>query len=133
MKWGAALGGPDQLKIAFEALEPQLKREHQLRLKQMEAQHRTAELKMQAELALRAHRFHMTSLIVGAVLSVTMLAAGVYVAKDVWWLAAILCGPSLIALAKIVVLRRSDPGDMAAVAAAARGAMGAATQGQPPI
>ncbi|MGW9029137.1 hypothetical protein ACWGQ5_34410 [Streptomyces sp. NPDC055722] len=132
MKWGAALGGPEQLKVAFEALEPQLKREHQIRLKQLEAQKHAAERKARAEREIRQHKFRVTSLIVGAIMSVAMLGAGVYVAKDVWWLAMVLCGPSLIAILKIIVLWRSDPGDMSAVAAAAKGAMSAASQAQPP-
>ncbi|MCW7940837.1 hypothetical protein AAW14_00005 [Streptomyces hygroscopicus] len=132
MKWGAALGGPEQLKVAFEALEPQLKREHQIRLKQLEAQKQAAEREARAEREIRQYKLRMTSLIVGAVMSVAMLGAGVYVAKDVWWLAMVLCGPSLIAILKIIVLRRSDAGDMAAVAAAAKGATSAASQAQPP-
>ncbi|MFI1537732.1 hypothetical protein [Streptomyces anandii] len=67
----------------------------------------------------------------GAILSAAMLGAGVYVAKDNWSLAPLLCGPSLIAMAKIIFLRRSDPGDMAAVGAAARNSTNAASQGQP--
>lgn len=142
MKWGAALGGPDQLKVAFEALEPQLKREHQIRLKQLDAQQKAVEARVLAEREVaernaradrevRQHRFRMASLVVGAVISIAMLGAGVYVAKDVWWLAMVLCGPSLIAILKIVVLRRSDAGDMAAVAAAAKTATNAASQAQP--
>lgn len=133
MKWGAALGGPEQLKVAFEALEPQLKREHQVRLKQLEAQRQTAERLVRADREFRQHRFRMTSLIVGAVMCIAMLGAGVYVAKDVWWLAMLLCGPSLIAILKIIVLRRSDSSDMSAVATAAKGAMNAASQAQPPL
>lgn len=133
MKWGAALGGPEQLKVALVALEPQLKREHQIRLKQLEAQKQTAERKARTEREIRQHKFRMTSLIVGAAMSVAMLGAGVYVAKDVWWLAMLLCGPSLIAILKIVVLRRSDSSDMSAVTAAARNATNAASQAQPPV
>ncbi|MGW2933969.1 hypothetical protein ACWDA7_19440 [Streptomyces sp. NPDC001156] len=143
MKWGAALGGPEQLKVAFEALEPQLKREHQVRLKQLEREHQVrlkqleaqkhaAERKARAEREIRQYKFRVTSLIVGAIMSVAMLGAGVYVAKDVWWLAMVLCGPSLIAILKIIVLRRSDPGDISAVTAAAKGAMSAASQAHPP-
>jgi hypothetical protein len=117
MKWGAALGGPEQLKVAFAALEPQLKREHQIRLKQLELQREAAERKAREARERRLHTFRMASLYAGAVISVAMLCAGVYVARNVWWLATLLCGPSLIALVKIFVLRRSDSGDMAAVAA----------------
>ncbi|MDQ0601941.1 hypothetical protein QF037_006286 [Streptomyces canus] len=133
MKWGAALGGPDQLKVALEALEPQLKREHQIRLRQLDAQRQAAERKARSEREVRQHRFRMASLIVGGLMSIAMLGAGVYVARDVWWLAMVLCGPSLIAILKIVVLRRSEASDMTAVAAAARGATNAAAQAQPPI
>jgi hypothetical protein len=66
-------------------------------------------------------------------MSIAMLGAGVYVAKDVWWLAMLLCGPSLIAIMKIVILRRSDPSDMSTVAAAAKAATTAASQAQPPL
>ncbi|MGV9313774.1 hypothetical protein ACWDR0_16525 [Streptomyces sp. NPDC003691] len=143
MKWGAALGGPEQLKIAFEALEPQLKREHQIRLKQIEVRREAArqeaadaraaaELAADAEREQRRHSFRMASLYAGVTVSVAMLGAGVYVARDVWWLAVLLCGPSLIALAKIFVLRRSDAGDVRAVGRAARDATAAAAQAQPP-
>lgn len=143
MKWGSALGGPEKLKIAFEALEPQLKREHQIRLRQLELQRETAQriaanAKAAAELDARSardgrqHTFRMVSLCAGVVVSVAMLGAGVYVAKDVWWLATLLCGPSLVALAKIFVLRKSDSGDMKAVSHGARDAINAAIQAQPP-
>ncbi|WP_078971360.1 hypothetical protein [Streptomyces chattanoogensis] len=143
MKWGAALGGPEQLKVALEALEPQLKREHQIRLRQLELQRestqraaaaatRAAERKNREIRERRQHAFQMTSLYAGAVVSVAMLGAGVYIAKEVWWLATLLCGPSLIALAKIFVLRRSDTADMKAVARSARTATNAAAQAQPP-
>lgn len=133
IKWGAALGGPDQLKVAFEALEPQLKREHQIRLKQLDAQRQADEREARAQREIRQHRFRMASLMVGGGMSIAMLAAGVYVAKDVWWLAMVLCGPSLIALLKIIVLRRSDASDMNAVTVAARSATNAASQAQPPV
>jgi hypothetical protein len=66
------------------------------------------------------------------VISVAMLGAGIYVAKDVWWFAIMLCGPSLIAMGKLYVLRRSDAEDMRAVSRGARGATSAAGQAQPP-
>ncbi|MER7916509.1 MULTISPECIES: hypothetical protein [unclassified Streptomyces] len=143
MKRGAALGGPEQLKIAFEALEPQLKREHQLRLRQIDSQRedrrraaeeatRTAEHSFREARERRQHTFRMASLCAGAIVSVAMLGAGVYIARDVWWLATLLCGPSLIALVKIFVLRRGDTDDMRTVARAARNVTNAAAQAQPP-
>ncbi|MGW7646916.1 hypothetical protein [Streptomyces bobili] len=53
-------------------------------------------------------------------------------ARDSWWLSTLLCGPSLLALVKIFVLRRSDSSDMAAVAGAARRSTNAGTPQQPP-
>ncbi|KPC95453.1 hypothetical protein ADL27_09055, partial [Streptomyces sp. NRRL F-6602] len=35
MRWGQALNNPDQLKIALEAVEPQLRREYQLQRMQI--------------------------------------------------------------------------------------------------
>ncbi|MDT0319996.1 hypothetical protein [Streptomyces millisiae] len=144
MKWGAALGGPEQLKVAFEALEPQLKREHQIRLRQLDMQREAAaradeKAEAAAERAARAvrekrqHALWMTGLYVGAAISVAMLAAGVYVARDVWWLAIMLCGPSLVAMGKLYVLRRGDAEDTRAVSQGARSATSAAGQAaQPP-
>ncbi|MFI1400544.1 hypothetical protein [Streptomyces sp. NPDC020681] len=143
MKWGAALGGPEKLKIAFEALEPQLKREHQIRLKQLEMQREaaereaantkaTADREAREAQAKRQHVLRMTGLCVGAVISVVMLGAGIYVSKDVWWLAILLCGPSLLAMGKLYVLRRSDAEDMKDLSLSARGATNAAGQAQPP-
>ncbi|MDH2388183.1 hypothetical protein QCN29_05135 [Streptomyces sp. HNM0663] len=126
MKWGQALGGPEQLKVALEALEPQLKREHQLHLKQLDIRAKQAERRYQ-------HRFRMTSLIVGAVMSVAMLSGGVYVAKDAWWLSTLLCGPSMIGMALIIILRRHDANAMKAISEAARRSTDAVGQAQPPV
>jgi len=133
MKWGQALGGPEQLKIALEALEPQLQREHQMRLKRMEMLPVKHEQEIREAQDRRQHYFKMTSLVVGAVLSVAMLAGGVYVAKDAWWLAGLLCGPSMIGMALIVILRRHDVTVAKAVADAARRSLNAAGGAQPPV
>ncbi|MEU0656076.1 hypothetical protein ABZ485_28060 [Streptomyces albogriseolus] len=136
MQWGQALGGPEQLKIAFEALEPQLRREHEIRLKQLEAQAKKAENAARAAREKRQHRLRMTSLLVGAVISIAMLAGGIYVAKDAWWLATLLCGPSLIGMMLIIVLRRHDAEIMRGIADAARrstNAAGQANQPPPPV
>ncbi|MFF0067205.1 hypothetical protein ACFYRC_38060 [Streptomyces sp. NPDC005279] len=133
VKWGAALGGPEHLKVALQALEPQLKREHQLRLKQLEIQREASERQASGARERRHHVFRMTGLYLGAVISVAMLSAGIYVAQDVWWLATLLCGPSLIAMGKIFVLRRSDADDMTAISRGARASTNAAAQAQPPV
>ena len=61
------------------------------------------------------HVYRMSGLIAGVVLSLALLGAGVVVAPEQPWLAAGLCGPSLLALVKVFVLRRSDAADMTAV------------------
>ncbi|GAA4326383.1 hypothetical protein GCM10023086_53900 [Streptomyces venetus] len=143
MRWGAALGGPEKLKIAFEALEPQLKREHQLRLKQLDMQREAtaraeenareaAERMVRLAQQKRQHALRMTGLWLGAGVSFAMLVAGVYVARDMWWLSLFLWGPSLLAMAKLYTLRRSDPGDMQAVTLGMRSAANAAQQAPPP-
>ncbi|MFJ2807852.1 hypothetical protein [Kitasatospora sp. NPDC087271] len=128
-RWGEAVG-PEKLKIALQALEPQLKREHEARMRRMddlrareerrasaddvEAKRSAALEKMKAELALResdrrrTHVYRMSGMIAGVVLSLALLGAAVAVAPTQPWLASALSGPSLIALAKIFVLRRDD-------------------------
>lgn len=132
MKWGQALGSPEQLKIALEALEPQLQREHQIRMKQLEMQAVKTEHEARDKRDKRQNKFKTVSLIIGAVISVAMLGAGVYVAKDAGWLATLLCGPSLIGMALIIILRRHDAAAIKAVADAARRSTNAAGQSQPP-
>ncbi|MFH9663601.1 hypothetical protein ACH4NF_35600 [Streptomyces sp. NPDC017248] len=144
MKWGAALGGPEKLEVALRALEPQLKREHQMRLRQLENQRAQAEIEaatiketVEREAAAakadaerqardaerrRKHAFRIYTLIASVLLSLSMLAAGVWVAPDQPWLAIALCGPSLLSLAKLFLTQRSDPADMQAVGRAARDA-----------
>lgn len=117
--------GPEHLSAAMQSLEPELRRSHRERMAQMQFQHEERQQQ-------RLHRRHMIDLTVGAVISMAMLGAGVYVAADTWWLATLLCGPSLLALAKVFVLRRSDPGDMRHLSRAARTAMNAAGQAQTP-
>ncbi|AZM56298.1 hypothetical protein DMA15_29965 [Streptomyces sp. WAC 01529] len=77
----------------------------------------------------------MQCAIIGATIAVAMLGAGVYVAQDAWRLATLLCGPSLLALGKIFVLRRSDPDDRKADGRATRSSTAAAEQAQqqPPV
>ncbi|MEU1515687.1 hypothetical protein ABZ490_26680 [Streptomyces sp. NPDC005811] len=143
MKWGAALGGPEKLKIALEALEPQLKREHQIRLRQLDMQRdatvraeenakAAADGMLRLEREKRLHALRMTGLYLSAVISVAMLVVGVYVAKDMWWLSLFLWGPSLVAMGKLYALRRSDPDDMKALSLGTRTATNAAQQPLPP-
>ncbi|WLQ53684.1 hypothetical protein P8A21_39740 (plasmid) [Streptomyces poriferorum] len=130
--WGAALGGPANLDVALKALEPQLRREHKERMMRLEMQRQESERGSHERRERRAHHQHIAGLIVGAVIAISMLGAGVYVAPESPWLATVMCGPSLLALAKVFVLRRSDVGDMTAVGRAARTSTNAAGQAQPP-
>lgn len=131
MKWGSALG-PDNLEVALKALEPELRRHHKERMTRLTLQREAAQQAGQERSEERAHKRHVAGLVAGVYVAVAMLSAGVYVAKDAWWLAVVLCGPSLLALAKVFVLRRSDASDMTAVAQAARTSTNAAGQGPPP-
>ncbi|MET7693864.1 hypothetical protein ABZT06_38865 [Streptomyces sp. NPDC005483] len=119
------------LAVAMSAMEPSLRREHRERMARLDLQREAAQQQQTERQQRRAHRRHVAELIVGAVVALAMLGGGVYVAPDSWWLSTLLCGPSLLALVKIFVLRRSDPGDMAAVAGAARSSTNAGTP--PPV
>ncbi|QCX74329.1 hypothetical protein C9F11_03130 [Streptomyces sp. YIM 121038] len=147
MKWGAALGGPEKLEVAFKALEPQLKREHQVQLRQLDNQRAEAERQHAARQAeaerrhaarqaeaerRRNHTYRMSGLISGVLLSLSMLAGGVMIAPEQPWLAAALCGPSLLALVKVFVLQRSDRGDMKGVTRASQDAAAASAPPSPP-
>jgi hypothetical protein len=123
---------PAHLTAALSALEPSLKREHRERLARLEALHVSEERQYTERQQQREHKLHMATLITGATVALAMMAGGVYVAADAWWLSILLCGPSLLALAKVFVLKRSDPGDMDAVTRAGRTATNAAGQAQPP-
>ncbi|GAA2616794.1 hypothetical protein GCM10010304_82980 [Streptomyces roseoviolaceus] len=124
--------GADQLKAALEAMEPELSREHRLLMQRLKMQRDAEQRQHEERREQRAHRRQLTEVIVGAVLALAMLGAGVYVAADSPWLATLLCGPSLLALAKVFVLRRSEPDDMKYVSRASRSSTNAAGNTQPP-
>ncbi|MGW4359615.1 hypothetical protein ACWEKU_12805 [Streptomyces californicus] len=122
--------GAEQLKAALEATEPELRREHRLLMARLEMQREAEQRRHEERREQRAHKRQMAEVIVGV--AVAMLGAGVYVAPRSWWLATQLCGPSLLALAKVFVLRRSDPEDMKYLSIAARSSTSAGSQAQPP-
>ncbi|MER7514024.1 hypothetical protein ABTX82_37765 [Streptomyces lavendulae] len=141
-QWGARLD-PPQLEVALKALEPQLRREHKERLLRLEMQRDVADRDSQekrdtSERAAwesreeRSHKRYLATLMTGGIVAIAMLGAGVAVAQDQWWLSILLCGPSLIALSKIIFLRRSDDYDMKAVLGSTRTGINAAGQTQPP-
>ncbi|MDQ7909048.1 hypothetical protein RB614_31445 [Phytohabitans sp. ZYX-F-186] len=92
----------DELQAALRALEPELCREHEWRL-------RSAQLKHEESQARRAHVLYLVGLGAGFLVSMTMLTGAVIVGVHGQpWLAAALSGPSVIALTTLFVLRRSD-------------------------
>ncbi|MET7720665.1 hypothetical protein [Streptomyces mirabilis] len=120
------------LSAALSAMEPSLRREHRERLTRMQMQREAAQQSLDEKHRARAHQVHMTQLICGTVLALAMLGGGIYVAREAWWLATLLCGPSLLALSKVFILGRSDPDDMKHVSVAAQMSTKSAEQGQPP-
>ncbi|MFC7264212.1 hypothetical protein [Streptomyces lutosisoli] len=102
--------------MALKVLNPQLEREHKLQIEQMKISAQSAQ-------GLREFRIQVYSLWAGLLISLGMLGASVYVAvNDQPWLALAFSGPSLLALTKIFVLRRSDSYDMSAVVRSQRAA-----------
>lgn len=110
----------EHLQAALHALEPELARNHALRM----AEQKTAErlelealrLKAGEEAARRSHSLFLTGLIAGFVLSAGMLAGAIIVGVNGHTgLASLLSGPSLIALASLFVLRRTDSNQTRAV------------------
>ncbi|MGW7260505.1 hypothetical protein [Streptomyces sp. NPDC054834] len=124
--------GAEQLGVALRAMEPQLRREHRERMLGLELQREAKQRQHEDRQRERADRRRTVELVTGAVIALAMLAGAVYVAPVNGWLSALLCGPSLLALVKVFVLRRSDPEDMRAVSLAGRVASNAAAQAQQP-
>ncbi|MET9141996.1 hypothetical protein [Streptomyces parvulus] len=108
------------LEAALSAMEPSLRREHRERVMRMGMTQESEKRQYAERQEKRKHVQHLVNLIVGGVVAVGMLAGGVLVAPHYWWLSTLMCGPSLLALVKIFVLRRSDASDVAAVADATR-------------
>jgi hypothetical protein len=107
---------PEHLQVALKALNPQLEREHLARIEQMRISAQSAQ-------DIRQFRIQVYSLWAGFFLSLVMLGASVYVAVNGQaWLALAFSGPSLLALTKIFVLRRSDSYDMQAMVSSQRAA-----------
>lgn len=105
---------------------------HEAELQHIQAEKEAAEAKARAELevakqaaAVEAgrlrHRRHVIDVGAGLTISLALLIVAVLVIDKAAWLSAVLCGPSLLALAKVFVLRKSDPGDMKILGKAAGG------------
>lgn len=120
---------PEHLVAALKALEPQLAREHELKMSPARFEHeaRMEELKFQEVQAARVHSLYLSGLIAGFVMSAGMLVGSVLLGTSGYpWLSALLAGPSLLSLAAIFVLRRNDAAQMRAVARAQQAVLNAA-------
>jgi hypothetical protein len=127
----------EHLQVALKALEPQLRREHELRMaEQATLQHLELErVREQSKetAARRSHTLMLAGLIAGFVLSAGMLVGAVVVAREGHiGLATMLAGPSVIALASLFVLRRSDAGQTRAVSQSQNAAIQSAAPPLPP-
>ncbi len=93
---------PKRLKVTLKALEPELARQHELRLEQ-------ARLAAKDEQDRRDHKLYVGGLIAGFVLAASMITGAVIAGLGgLSWLAAVLSGPSIVPLVCVFVLRRSD-------------------------
>lgn len=89
---GAALVRADKLDVALKALEPEPRRHHKERMARLDMQRKAAQHALAEKRKERAHLRHIAGLIVGGVIAVALFGAGVYVAKEAWWLSLLLCG-----------------------------------------
>lgn len=121
---------PEHLEIALKALEPELQREHEHRLEMLRREeneqrrcHQEGERKLRQleNEQRRRHVRYLCGLWAGFALAAGMLTGGVIVGvSGQTWLAALLTGPSLLALAKLFVIRRADASDTQQIADAQR-------------
>ncbi|WP_159052333.1 hypothetical protein [Streptomyces longwoodensis] len=104
---------PAHLRVALKQLEPMMVRQHEL----MVARDR------------RRHVLDMIALCGGTLISVCSVAAAFYFGlENDYVMAGIMVSPSVLAMAKLLVLRQSDAKDSRAAGAA----LNAATQLPPP-
>lgn len=127
----------EHLQVALKALEPQLRREHELRMAQQAAvqQVELENLRLQSreKAARRSHLLLISGLVAGFLLSAGMLAGAIVVGREGHVaLASMLSGPSVLALASLFVLRRTDAAQTRATAQAHATAT-QASPGPPPV
>jgi heme exporter protein D len=115
---------PQHLKIALASVEAERVRQHELRMAKAQA----------AALAeKREHVLWMTGLIAAFMLCVAMVVGSVITARmGFFWLSVTMCGPSLIALATLFVLRKPSTAGLQESARLARSAMNSAQNQQQP-
>ncbi|MFE1131288.1 hypothetical protein ACFW6R_32005 [Streptomyces albidoflavus] len=129
-EWGAL--GAEGLEVALKAMDAQLAREHDLAVMKLKAEQQYAEIAAHKEREDADRRLVRTRLVVGCVMALVMMGTGIAVATYAWWLSALLCGPSLLALTHVLVLGRNDPGALRYIAGASRQATDAAAAAHPP-
>lgn len=138
----------EHLQAAMKALEPELKRQHEFRMQQdahrqelevervrLESaqQQLTEQLQHDERQAKRSHTLYVMGLVAGFLISGGTLGGAIYVGMhDQAWLASLLAGPTLLALATLFVLRKNDKTLNTAAAQSNRRALNAAQQQQPP-
>ncbi|MGW3117290.1 hypothetical protein ACWDBW_09095 [Streptomyces sp. NPDC001107] len=111
------------MKTALKAVEPQLRREHELAMEKervaREIQIERMHLEARQADASRTHLLFLLGLIAGFILAAEMLTGAIIVGTHgEAGLAALLAGPSLVTLAGIFVLRRKETSDTNAVRSA---------------
>ncbi|WP_369228899.1 hypothetical protein AB5J56_00555 [Streptomyces sp. R21] len=117
-----------RLRLNFELEKQRLQAQKDEGERKARAEREVAKREAAVEIARLRHRRHVVNVSVGAVISIALLVAGIAVVGSAPWLSVILCGPSLLALAKVFVLHRSDPDDMKLLARAANNATNVASQ-----
>ncbi|MFE4517779.1 hypothetical protein ACFRMQ_26695 [Kitasatospora sp. NPDC056783] len=104
---------PEHLKAALAALEPELKRTHARKMKELDMQQREREAAHEAEerQAERSYRLYMGGLVAGFALCAGMLCGSVIEALHKQeMLAGILAGPTMIGVVALFVLRQRQSG-----------------------
>ncbi|MFF1299499.1 MULTISPECIES: hypothetical protein [unclassified Streptomyces] len=76
------------------------------------AEQQTAQHQAESQAERLRHRRHVIDVAAGLTICGALIVVAVLVVDRAAWLSAVLCGPSLLALAKVFILRRSDPGDL---------------------
>ncbi|WP_427763278.1 hypothetical protein [Streptomyces sp. DSM 41931] len=121
-----------RLRLNYELEKDRIQAQKEESEWRAQAEREVAEREAVAQVEQLRHRRHVVNVSVGAVISIALLVASITVVGSAPWLSIILCGPSLLALAKIFVLHRSDPDDMKILSRASNTATNAASQAQQP-
>jgi len=110
----------EHLEVALKALEPELQRDHEYQVMLLQHEKDLRAYTDQQLIQRRKHALYMSGLWAGFLIAIGMLAAAVFVAtvNQQTWLATLLVGPSLLALAKLFVIRKSDSDDASRVLSA---------------